>query len=65
MSFSENIKKYRTINNMTQQELADKLNISRTTISKFENNKADPAIDILIRISEIFNISIDELLGIK
>ncbi|WP_438501869.1 helix-turn-helix domain-containing protein, partial [Lactiplantibacillus plantarum] len=48
---------------MTQNELAEKLYISRQSISKWELNKSYPDIDKLILLSKIFDISIDELLG--
>lgn len=57
----ENIAKLRKANNMSQNDLAKKLNVSNKTISKWECNKAIPDIDILNHIANIFNISLDEL----
>lgn len=51
--------------NMTQQELAEKLNITDKAISKWERDLSYPDIDSLPRIAEIFDISIDELLKVK
>ncbi|SHH53211.1 DNA-binding transcriptional regulator, XRE-family HTH domain [Anaerosphaera aminiphila DSM 21120] len=51
--------------NMTQQELAEKLNITDKAISKWERDLSYPDIDSLPKIAEIFDISIDELLKVK
>ncbi|MBW2758069.1 helix-turn-helix domain-containing protein, partial [Lactiplantibacillus plantarum] len=63
MTFAESLKKLRHDNSLTQSELAEKLYISRQSISKWELNKSYPDIDKLILLSKIFDISIDELLG--
>ena len=61
MMFSEKLKKLRKENNLTQEELADKLNISRQAITKWETTNAIPDIDNLKELSILFNVSIDEL----
>ena len=64
--FSERIKKLRKEYNLTQENLAEKVNVNRTTVAKWENGSLIPLNDTLIELSRIFNISIDELLtGIK
>ena len=63
MSFGTNLKKIRQENNLTQEELAKKINTSRSNIANYENDKNMPSIDILEKLSEIFNCSIDYLLG--
>lgn len=63
MEFYEKIKKIRTDNNLTQEQFAEKLFVSRTAISKWESGKGYPSIDSLKYMSKIFNISIDELLS--
>lgn len=63
MEFNEKIKEIRSQNNLTQEQLAEKLYVSRTAISKWESGKGYPSIDSLKEISKIFNISIDELLS--
>lgn len=57
------IKALRESKKMTQKELAETLKISRETISKWELDKSLPDIENLIRLSDIFQISVDELLG--
>ena len=47
----------------TQQELADKLDGAKSTIAMYENETRKPSMEVLIKLSEIFNCSIDYLLG--
>ena len=49
--------------NYTQQDLANKLNCSKSIIGLYENETRKPSMEILIKLSEIFNVSIDYLLG--
>ena len=62
MSFSENLRNLRLSHNLTQVELAKKLNLSRSAISNYEQGKMQPSIETLIKISDIFEISIDNLI---
>lgn len=63
MNFGEKIQKLRNQNKWTQEELAEKLYVSRTAVSKWESGKGYPNIDSLKEIAKIFNITIDELLS--
>lgn len=63
MSFGNILKKIRIENNLTQEELAKKINTSRSNIANYENDKNMPSIDILEKLSKIFGCSIDYLLG--
>lgn len=63
--FSNNIKSLRVDNDLTQQEIADALGITRSRYSNYENGINEPSLDILIRLSKLFNCSIDDLLKIK
>ena len=63
MSFGNNLKKIRQDNQITQEELAKKINTSRSNIANYENDKNMPSIEILNKLSEIFNCSTDYLLG--
>ena len=60
---SENIKNYRKKNNLSQDELAEKLCVSRQSISLWETGQTQPTIDNIIALTKIFNISSDMLLG--
>ena len=63
MEFCDKIKKIRTDNNLTQEQFAEKLYVSRTAVSKWESRKGYPSIDSLKYMSKLFSISIDELLS--
>jgi len=62
MRFAENLKLLRLRRNMSQEELAGKLEITRSSHSGYENGTAEPNFTTLIRISAYFKISIDKLL---
>jgi transcriptional regulator with XRE-family HTH domain len=62
MEFAEKIKKERKDRNWSQEELAEKLFVSRQSVSKWENGQNYPSIEIVIRLSDLFGITIDELL---
>lgn len=55
------IKKYRTSLNLSQEELAEKIYVTRQTISNWENDKCYPDIHSLLLLSSVFNISLDQL----
>jgi transcriptional regulator with XRE-family HTH domain len=61
----EQIKKYRKKEGMSQEELANQLNVSRQTISKYESNISLPDINKIIELSKIFHISLNEFLMIE
>lgn len=56
------IKKYRTTMNLSQEELAEKVYVTRQTISNWENSKSYPDIHSLLLLSSLFNISLDQLI---
>jgi transcriptional regulator with XRE-family HTH domain len=62
MNLSNKIIELRSKNKLTQEELAEKLNVSRQTVSNWETGKCYPDIETLIIMSNKFNISLDELL---
>lgn len=61
-NFGERIYDLRNRNNMSQGALADKLDVSRQTVSKWENNMCLPEAEKLLQLSEIFNVSTDYIL---
>ena len=63
MEFHEKLQQLRKQKNLTQEELAELLFVSRTAISKWESGRGLPNIDSLKAISKVFSISIDELLS--
>ena len=62
MSLGENIYRCRVAKNWSQGNLADALDVSRQSISKWENNLAAPDLDKLIRLHDVFDVSLDELI---
>lgn len=62
MKLQEKIRKQRKQNNMSQEQLAQMLNISRQSISKWESGDSIPDVQNIIRLSEIFDVSTDYLL---
>ena len=63
--FSERLRILRNEQGYKQEYLAEKLNISNTVMSRLENESTVPKFDVLIRLSDIFNVSIDYLIGIS
>lgn len=64
MSLGINLKKLRQENNLTQEELAKRINTSRSNIANYENDKNMPSIDILERLAKVFKCSTDFLIGL-
>ena len=62
MEFYEKLQKLRNNENLTQEELAEKLYVSRTAISKWESGRGYPSIDSLKTIAKYFNVTIDDLI---
>ena len=60
MNIGERIYKLRTAKNMSQGDLSELLGVSRQSISKWENNSAQPDLDKIVKLSDIFGVTIDE-----
>jgi transcriptional regulator with XRE-family HTH domain len=63
LEFNEKLQQLRKQHNLTQEQLAQQLYVSRTAVSKWESGKGYPSIDSLKAISRLFSVSIDELLA--
>lgn len=63
MTFGEKLKKLRTEKHLTQDELAERLYVTRTAVSKWESNRGYPNIDSLKAIAKCFSVTVDELLS--
>lgn len=61
MNLGEKIYELRTLKNLSQGDVADALNVSRQSVSKWENNSAVPDLDKIIKLAELFQVSLDEL----
>lgn len=64
MNFGNRLKELRLLDNLTQDELAKIVNTSRSNIANYENNKNMPSKKILVKMCEIFNCSMDFLIGL-
>lgn len=62
MAFGEKLKTERTKKGWSQEELAAKLFVSRQSVSKWENGQNYPSIEVIIKVSDLFGVSIDDLL---
>ena len=60
MTLGENIVRLRTQKNWSQGDLADALDISRQSVSKWENDASIPELDKLLKLSELFGVTLDE-----
>ena len=61
MTLGENIVRLRTQKNWSQGDLADALDISRQSVSKWETDASIPELDKLLKLSELFGVTLDEL----
>lgn len=62
MTIGEKIYELRTRHNLSQGDLANELNVSRQSISKWENGNSTPDLEKIVKLAEIFNVSLDELI---
>ena len=63
MNLGENIYRLRTEKNMSQGDLADALEVSRQSVSKWENNSAVPELDKLVKMGALFGVTLDSLIS--
>ena len=63
MKFSEKVFQLRKELRLSQEEVAEKLKVSRQTISNWENGSAQPTIDKAVELANLFDVSLDELVG--
>lgn len=63
MTFPERLKMLRDDKGFTQQQLAEVLNITVSSVSHYENGSRQPSIEILIRLADVMNVSVDYLVG--
>lgn len=61
----EKIRMFRTARGLTQTQLANKLNLSKSSISKYESGQKFPTLETLINIAAFFHTSLDELVGLE
>ena len=61
MNLGENIHEFRVKRNLSQGDLANVLDVSRQSVSKWDNNSAQPELDKLVKMSKLFDVTLDEL----
>ena len=63
--FGLRLRELREKKRLSQQQLADWLGLTRSSISNYENNTQTPPADTLVRLADIYGVSVDYLLGVK
>ena len=63
MKIGNKLNQLRKLSGMTQEQLAVKIDVSRQTISKWESDSTSPDLDSIVKLSRIFHVSLDDLLG--
>ena len=58
------IKVYRAMHDMTQEELADRLRVTRRTINSIEGGKYNPSIEVAFRMAKLFGVPVEELFSL-
>ncbi|MFA2650782.1 helix-turn-helix transcriptional regulator [Bacillus paranthracis] len=62
MSLGQQLKKFRESQNLSQEDVAKKIGVTRQAVYKWENDKSYPDIDNLIILSEFYNVTLDDLI---
>lgn len=60
---SMNLKTLRKINKYTQEEVAEKINVSRQSVAKWENNESVPDINSCVKLTKLYNVTLDNLVN--
>ena len=61
--FAENLIQLRKLHQMSQEELADRIQVSRQTLSKYETGESLPDIEKCKRLADVFNVTVDDLIN--
>ncbi|PPA82800.1 transcriptional regulator [Brevibacillus laterosporus] len=62
MNLGQQLKKFRELKSLSQEDIAQKIGVTRQAVYKWENDKSYPDIDNLILLSELYNVTLDELI---
>lgn len=61
VEMKNNIKVYRAMHDLTQENLAEKVGVTRQTIHAIEKGKYDPSLDLAFKLARLFNVSIEDI----
>lgn len=62
INFAKNLRKLRRTEDITQKSLGELVGVKATAISSYENDESRPSLETIVRLADIFNISLDELI---
>lgn len=65
MKFNDRLRELRKEHNLLQKDIAEKIGVSRDSITKYESGDREPTLDNIIKMAEIFDVSIDYLIGVS
>lgn len=65
MDFKNRLKQLREENGMLQKDLAEKIGVTRNSITAYESGKREPDLEKIIKLSKVFDVSIDYLVGVS
>lgn len=65
LELKNNIKHFRKLNNMNQEQLANLLHVTKASICCYEHGTRTPSLEMVVKLSEIFNVTLDELVKCK
>ena len=63
--FQERLMEQRKLNKLTQRQVADYLQIAQPSYIRYENGSAEPSLDALVKLADLFDVSVDYMLGRK
>jgi len=63
LNIGERITQLRKQQNLSQEELAKKVGVSRTIVGNYERNENTPSTEVIIKLAKVFNVSVDYLIG--
>ncbi len=62
INLGKNLRRIRRLEDITQKTLGELVGVKAAAISSYENNESYPSLEIIVRLAEVFNISLDELI---
>ena len=63
MTFSKALRRFRKDNGLTQKQVAEAIGIREAVYQRYEQNKASPSVNVVIKMADVFNVPLDYLVG--